>query len=521
MFKVHIKFSRIQTYLFSIPRLSIMVGANSLLGETIRFVFVEMVQNYATSIIESQTSFPVMDDDPIDDDHPCKMYEMGILSRDGGHFSVVFKNEKDASSFSSEVTCYLHENLPGLKFQTDITQITNGEQVDKNNTTKKAKLTSKECVVELPQFAVCEESRNGPAHVMRDSKLVSNSVAKRKEAYKDFKRNLSCDITQKIHEKLGFKNLPQSFEELCPIGYMATIHVDGNSMGKRYRARMENYSDKNFIKREIYGEQLWHSMRTCFRAGLYKALQKTFSQYNKNKTSPYQLLMLGGDDLLLVCRAGFAFDFITHFALELKSKKLVDGNPLTIGAGIVISRPNFPFHQLHSIAEHLAESAKHLNVDREISEYVSTIDWLVTTNSWHNDPILARKQEKKISYQIDQAKENLLLTSKPYPILGDNSLESLCKISQKFQFVEKQKIHNDDKDIFSRSQLHKVLQHLKMGRRYSSLIFDEMASSTAKIMQEFQESKKLWHEMDEQYWKTYFEDFMEIYEIQRGKECTN
>ena len=34
--RVHIEFSRVQTWLFAVPRLRAMVGANVLLGETLR-----------------------------------------------------------------------------------------------------------------------------------------------------------------------------------------------------------------------------------------------------------------------------------------------------------------------------------------------------------------------------------------------------------------------------------------------------------------------------------------------------
>jgi hypothetical protein len=36
MKRVHIEFQRVQTWLFAVPRLRAMVGANTLLGETLR-----------------------------------------------------------------------------------------------------------------------------------------------------------------------------------------------------------------------------------------------------------------------------------------------------------------------------------------------------------------------------------------------------------------------------------------------------------------------------------------------------
>ena len=43
--RVHIELSRVQTWLFAVPRLRAMVGANALLGETLRAALPTLAQD--------------------------------------------------------------------------------------------------------------------------------------------------------------------------------------------------------------------------------------------------------------------------------------------------------------------------------------------------------------------------------------------------------------------------------------------------------------------------------------------
>jgi len=45
MHKVELEFKRIQTYLFASPRLRAMLGANSILGQTIRLELTELARD--------------------------------------------------------------------------------------------------------------------------------------------------------------------------------------------------------------------------------------------------------------------------------------------------------------------------------------------------------------------------------------------------------------------------------------------------------------------------------------------
>jgi hypothetical protein len=81
---------------------------------------------------------------------------------------------------------------------------------------------------------------------------------------------------------------------------------------------------------------------------------------------PVLPLILGGDDLTIICDGQYAIkfteDFLTRFVEETKKPEIQHifpkGIELGICAGIAIIKPHYPFHQAYHLAEQLLLSAK-------------------------------------------------------------------------------------------------------------------------------------------------------------------
>jgi len=83
--RVHIELSRVQTWLFAVPRLRAMVGANALLGETLRVALPKLAREtgrgWALAPSNNET-YPAADpNDPLKEDHddPAADARDGIL----------------------------------------------------------------------------------------------------------------------------------------------------------------------------------------------------------------------------------------------------------------------------------------------------------------------------------------------------------------------------------------------------------------------------------------------------------
>lgn len=88
MQRVHIEFQRVQSWLFAVPRLRAMVGANALLGETLRVELPKLARETGRGwmLASNNEAYPCADgSDPLKDhDNPSADAKDGILSRDSG-----------------------------------------------------------------------------------------------------------------------------------------------------------------------------------------------------------------------------------------------------------------------------------------------------------------------------------------------------------------------------------------------------------------------------------------------------
>lgn len=541
-FIVNIEFKRVQEFLFSVPRLRNMVGSNVMLGEMIRATlpkiaqecgsFCDLNQNGVQELTTISPHDPLTSSQCPDDlkDDPSFMLERGILSRDGGHFRSVFKNKQNAELFREISEKTISDKLPGLRFEIAIQKNSENYQ---EGTARPESRASTRSLLDLPVFQVCTESGNGPANFYGKPDQVSGRpcswrVELTRSKADDFRNGKTLDIVGLLRQSLPLSQLqhPKDFHELCSrdLGkrgsgdYLAVIYADGNDLGKRFNwwRQKEDFAHKSLFCQELVSEKFWHSCRVSMRRSLVDSLKITFQDYDGGKR-PYQILMLGGDDLLLVCQAKYALRFSVELSKCLQQDELLlsDGRPLTVGIGIAIASPNYPFHALHGLAEGLCKSAKKLYKTLPQEGKVSVIDWLVCTSSWSENPDEFRMLNFMKKFRIDHHEETLALSSRPYIVLGDsvNSLEGLLNKAAN--------IGGEGAGVeagVARSQLRFFVPQLERGRCWSELCFEELPESCRKTLKGLHIGK-LWEESGPDRWKTVLFDLVEISEI--GHLATN
>jgi len=419
---VSIEVKRIQTFLFAIPRLKAMAGANAILGETMRGCWDSTQNAYsAGSLAElavrcgavapgnSPEFLPSFEEDPLgNEDQPGRDWKHGIVARDGGRFIAAFRGEEPATTFARQARALLQTRLPGALVK--IEYLPAGEK------RPASPAITEEAVPFLPQFEVCNESGSDPASEWNQKKerfQSRNFLSRQKSA--DEVNNLktkdpvSLFYNGLLEQELYLPNLPSDFDELCRNSYLAVLHADGNNIGRR----MKEYSRDDDAKAAVF----FHRMRGMVRSALARTIKAIFAETRKQRDGdhdPFRILMLGGDDLLMVMQAEFALPFAETYARNLAQMGLMpDEKPLSVGCGIVIARPSYPFFRLHEIAEELAASAKRL-ARGDFSG--SVIDWHVTTDS-HIQSVLDRRRKWVIEYPVDGRTEKLVLSNRPMPIL--------------------------------------------------------------------------------------------------------
>ncbi len=446
MNRVHIEFQRVQTWLFAVPRLRAMVGANTLLGEVLRVSLPALARKETSWRLAPGTGdYPgASPHDPIrENDDPAADARDGLVSRDGGHFEACFA--AGAVDFAKAARALLGRELPGLRFRISVDE----EEIGSADVA-----VSKE----LPVLAPCEWTGRGLASkVVRqgtESAHVSSDVSLRHEAARRSEKGNSQDLANLLLAKTALGKLPrpQTFQELAGDGYLALIHADGNGVGAA--------AGSGDVERSAF----FHRNRVLLRRALCTAID---ASCRDTDATPLVLLMLGGDDVLVICRAGIAMPFVVDLCQELAGIQHEDEGAfeLTLGVGVVIARPTIPIHRLHETAERLAASAKRRFRGLPPNAGRSVVDWAVYTTSSLDDFEEARRRD-----WIRGTEEDIrILSQRPVDVLGTqtDSLQGLLKASRALEDSP-------------RSQLRYLLEQLPRGRALSEMAFAELPSATRK-----------------------------------------
>jgi hypothetical protein len=357
----------------------------------------------------------------------------------------------------------------------------------------------------LPFFAPCSTSGLPASHIKKyeednEPKLFSSlSYVKRETRNKGYKR---------IRGTLEGFNLIQP-EHMEERSWTAIIHADGNGLGRIF-LNFNQYAGKDekgiWTGRKYLNDYRKFSLAldVCTEKATRTALehlrnfeaQKEARRQNKGVKDlteeelkelklPVVPIVLGGDDLTVLCDGEYALRFTNDFLVEFEyqteqSHELVGDivkqiagkvsasgkNYLGICAGIAIVKPHFPFHQAYKLAESLLRSAK--DVKQKITTAPSSaMDFHILYDSAYSDLDLIRE-----NLRVDGEKTHLY--AKPYVVTDEEKLASEVSnpwlTPRKFSELEKrvEVMRARDKDDASKralpnSQLHGLREALFLG----------------------------------------------------------
>ncbi len=227
-----------------------------------------------------------------------------------------------------------------------------------------------------------------------------------------------------------------------PPGYIGFIYADGNNMGSSLEQlqSMEDYRTYSFKLNEL------------IESSVDGSLQKHSA---RNGILPYEKLLVGGDDLMLVTTGDIALPVALDIAEAFqngspnlpKAVNRPDDTPHTMGVSVVLAHANFPIAAFLRLAKQLLKNAKRRCAEKEYK--TSAIDFMVVTASGSSDVKTHREEvlsQESFAYpHIDRLAR---LTQRPYTL---PEAKNLLRHLQKFK-----------RENFPRSQLqflHEGLFH--------------------------------------------------------------
>ncbi|UAA37403.1 hypothetical protein KIH87_11825 [Paraneptunicella aestuarii] len=541
-FIVKIEFGGIQRFIFDVPRLAVMRGANALLGQVIRQDLVNLAGTHNCSAPAGKFELDgAIEGDPLGgDDDPNAMWQKGILSRDGGHFTAHFSEKGKAKAFIKEATAHIAKELPGITVQVKCHELdSEGNLIEENSVssspTDDSYYSPQLNIPPLPVFQPCQLSHEGVAQEIarksNDDKFwVSSSVSLRHEQGKAKSNKPSQDVGSLLIQ--GLSTLPNALEKaeelnhLAGDDYLALIVADGNNMGNRAKAYLKNKSENealSYLEKDALFESFYHAARVAMRKSVKAALTTTFEKFAFEETRPFELFMLGGDDLMLACRAKYALPLVSEIANKLQSQNLRDGEPLSMGFGVAIAKAALPMHRLHHVAEALASSAKvkWRGLPKAQQRY-STVDWEVITQAWVDEPIDARLQNH--IHKVNN--KTLLTTAKPYLCsaeegTGNGNTMTLDRLLEADDSLQKAL---QKEGAPARSQMLNALSLLPQGELASTIAWQKVPPNTRHCVEQAMQLQSQgdantagfpWMKIDNDpaVMMSYYADLMEVHEL--------
>lgn len=461
-FTYHFEAVSIQEYIFAGAKLKDMVAASELVDKLCREPLDEAVKALGLTKV---SSLPKTDE------------QIAFPRAAGGAFIAVLKSQKHAQRFAAMWTLFMAEFAPSLKFTASLGEgeslvntVKNGikKQQSKRNLTANSLPAATPLMERSPRtgdwVVAYDQHAAGGAETLDRPSFTKREFAKENAKLKNKQNNEHVDIKGLDTKFLGSNNQDNFVFPVCmehqdldgckkqipfPFSdkgtaedgehYIGMIHADGNGLGQFLHSFFEVLKNQN--------DEDYYAAYNTFTTGLEAATEKagqvatekvliphkqTLSGQDK-PILPMRPIILGGDDLSVICRADLAFDFCQVFIETFESEtqtlmtkinqmvKMKDPmDKLTACAGIAFVKSNQPFYMAAHLAENLCGQAK--KVSREARAEHSANKGLIAsslafhhvTNSLFEDASTAVEQELTAKHENN----TYLLTLKAYQLVG-------------------------------------------------------------------------------------------------------
>lgn len=209
----------------------------------------------------------------------------------------------------------------------------------------------------LPLTKLCESCNSRPASSLfnrpDDIFLCDICLEKRKSAYEKRSSGIWTELEAYLDTSV---DRPKKFPEIGD--QIGIVYADGNAMGRLIK-QIDTADDYR-----LFSETVDQAVReSCFKA-LARLLQNT----QNRPFIPASILLLGGDDLVVVLPAeealqfayevGKTYETITEQRLKPLLQRIGGAPKLTLSFGVAVARVNHPFAFLLDAAQQLLASAK-------------------------------------------------------------------------------------------------------------------------------------------------------------------
>lgn len=223
-------------------------------------------------------------------------------------------------------------------------------------------------------------------------------------------------------------------------GYIGYIYADGNGIGKLLEASdsLNTYS------------QLSQKLDDATLTAVYSALFQNLYQPQTGDVLSFEIITIGGDDVLLIVPAHTALpvarDICAGFGAQMADFAVDEQPPPSMSAGVVIAQDSNPIYFIHDLARQLLKNAK-----KSARQPGAHLDFMAL-KSQSTLATSLRDVRKSPYLQVNHKliNERCLLTARPYALAD---LDKLLRHTAALKNVS-----------FAPGQLHQMRREFQNGR---------------------------------------------------------
>ena len=404
-----------QNYIFSTNRLRENIGASELTYQAGTYWVIEAVAIQNKEVLFKDWRNPEKLRYMLRHNNPAlekSNRQAEIIVAASGKSLVLTKDKETAQAIISHVTKKALKETPGL----DIAGVY--EKIEKENSlanairqihktfekTRSRRPSPESRFLRLPIIADCAVSGLPASEIDtlgKEPKAISKVSAIKRDTAKEAKERLG-NLDQRLPNQIDQLLKPEEENQEEKRSWLAVVHADGNGLGQIF-LNFEHYigedkSNRNYIKKY---REFSLALDECTEAAFKEALDVFPVEENQNnqKRIPIVPLIIGGDDLTVVCDGHYALEFTrifleefekqtkTHESIKPVAKLAFEVERLSACAGIAVVKRHFPFSVAYHLAEQLIKSAKEVKTkvtkkeDKNIPFPCSAIDFHILHDS--------------------------------------------------------------------------------------------------------------------------------------------
>ena len=256
--------------------------------------------------------------------------------------------------------------------------------------------------------------------------------------------------------------------------YIAVVHIDGNSMGKRVEALTEKYTVGQWeqYKKEMraFSEALASDFLSAYgdmekvvaeniRNSRLQSLDLKEDERSKCMYLPVRRVISEGDDICFVSEGRIGIECAVLFLRKLAEKENdVDHNKYSACAGVAIVHQKYPFYKAYELAEELCSNAKRFGASLGkdgTSEGISAIDWHIA----YGELMDSLEEERRSYVNHDGARLEL----RPYIVEAPQTVLEHEPIRRYANFRSLADRMSAREEAYGRGRLKELRQVLKQG----------------------------------------------------------